>query len=352
MKKYEDDKEEKFKLHFRCHYSTSAFTCYYLMRLPPFTENLIKLQNMKFDHPNRMFMNLKETWEILERYSDNRELTPEFFNQPEILINLNCNNFGVRNSDGRRVDDLLLPDNVSNSVDFIYKHRAILESKNISCFINYWIDNVFGSNQLAKNKDSVNIFNKYSYEQETNLEKKLERYERKKKLKDKEIVQKLRDKINSILNFGQTPYKLFDDKHPRKIYNTKGINNDEFFFLSDMIFSKQKLELEKFKKGVKYFNFSQSYLYVLNGEKEIEILEKQFFKKKSKIRLKNYTYLNAFTLKKDILLPIYREKYLLVELQDTKYFIVGRYLDNSFKIYYGDTNIKEILCDSVIYNIY
>jgi hypothetical protein len=348
IKKYEDEKDEKFKVHFRCHYSTSAFTSYYLIRLSPFTQNQIKLQTMKFDNPNRMFYSIKETWEILEKYNDNRELTPEFFNQPEIFINLNCNNFGKRTSDQQRIDDVVLP--TENAVEFIYQHRSILESRSVAANLNYWIDNIYGANQLEKNKDSLNIYNKESYEQEKNLEKKVEKY--RKKYNQNEVIEKIRDQVNKILNFGQTPHVLFRHKHAKKMGTTKELINDDFINISDLLFSRQKLELKKFNKGVYYFNYSKSYLYVLNGEKEIEIFDKQFFKRKTQIRLKSYLNFNSFTFRSDVTLPIYKYKYLFVELFDAKYFIVCRYLDQTIKIYGGDSVLAEIICENVLsYNI-
>jgi hypothetical protein len=346
VKKYEDEKEEKFKVHFRCHYSTSAFISYYLIRLSPFTQNQIKLQTMKFDNPNRMFFSIKETWEILEKYSDNRELTPEFFSQPEILINLNCDNFGKRSSDGQRVDDVILPSGVENAVDFIYQHRTILESKTVSAMLNLWIDNIFGANQLEKNKDSLNIYNKESYEQEKNLEKKVEKYKKGGNNQDT-LVEKIRDQVNTILNFGQTPHALFRNKHPKKVGTTKELTNDDFINVSDLLFSRQKLELKKFNKGVSYFNYSKSYLYVLNGDKEIEIFDKQFFKRKTQIRLKPYLTFNTFNFRNDTFIPVYKYKYLFIELSDCKYFIVCRYLDQTIKIYSGDNILAEILCETV-----
>jgi hypothetical protein len=300
---------------------------------------------MKFDHPNRMFISVKETWEILEKYSDNRELIPEFFYQPEMFINLNCNNFGRRTSDSRRIDDVLIPEGTSNAVDFVYQHRLILDSKHISGNLNFWIDNIYGSYQLEKNKESLNIYNKESYEQEKNFEKKMEKY--KKTMPQEKIISKIRDQVNAILNFGQTPHMLFKQKHPKKLGTTKELINDDFFNLSDFLFSKQKLELKKFNKGVKYFNYSKSFLYVLNGDRDIEVFDKQFFKKKAQIRLKPYMNFQNFQLRKEISLPVYKYKYLLCELFDSKYFIVCRYLDQTIKIYSGESILAEIICEDV-----
>ena len=86
-----------------------------------------------------------------------------------------------------------------------------------------WIDNVFGYNQLPEEDDrpsSCNIFVKSSYEQKTNLKNKLNKYMSpnytKKKLTPSIILKTFADKINMIICLGQTPYQLFNEKHPKK----------------------------------------------------------------------------------------------------------------------------------------
>lgn len=342
--KYDDNVDEKFKLHFRCHYSNSGFVSYYLMRLSPFTDYLIKFQGNKFDLANRMFHRLRDTWEVLERCNDNRELTPEFFTQPEIFINFNCNDFGKRQD--TRVDDLDLPYNCRNVIELVSKHRTMLNGKGAQ--IQLWIDNIFGSNQLIKNKESLNIYMEHCYEQEVNLKKQLDRM-KKDLVEVQEIVATIRDKSNAILNFGQVPAKLFDDKHPdRSGYAKNTLIEDDFSLIGGIIQNLKKPEVAKFKKGTRYFGYSETLIYVLNNEREIEILEKQTFKMRHKFRIKNNMMLNTFNLKDhDYIFRVYRDKHMIVELKDCKYFLVCRYLDNSIKVYFGDNNIKEVLVDSV-----
>lgn len=346
--KYEDEEDDcangNFKLHFRCNYSTSAFVSYYLVRLNPYTNYHIKFQSGKFDLPNRMFSNIREVWEILEKHNDNRELTPEFFVLPEIFINFNCHNYGRRPDS--RVDDLILPLKCLNAIDFTYKHKLILNSRHIS--LNLWIDNVFGINQLNKNKESVNIFPMLSYEQEVNLKKELEKLSNEKNILETTSI--IKDKVQSILNFGQIPAKIFDDKHPVKSsYFKNSVIEDDFSLIGGIIQNWKNPEVAKFKRDTRYFNYSKSYLYVLNSEREIEILDRNNFKPKHKFRIKKNINLNFFKLKDhDYQFRIYRDKNMLIELQDCKYFVVCRYLDYSIKIYQNDSNIKEILTESVI----
>jgi hypothetical protein len=341
IRKYEEEKDEKFKVHFRCHYSTSAFICYYLLRLNPFTQIGIKLQTMKFDNSNRMFVNLKETCDILDKYTDNRELIPELYYQPEMFLNINCNNLGIRTSDSKRVNDVILPDKVSNFMDLIYQHRKYLECSEINTNIVYWIDNVFGATQLIKTKESLNVFNKECYESELNLSQKYQKY--KQKYGYDKAFEKIRDKINTVLNFGQTPHPLFRSRHSKKI-TTQGklFVRDDISKLSDFLAINKKY---KFPAGIIYFNYSSSYLYLLNRDKEIEVVDKQSFKRKFKITPKTTLEFNMIDMNEGI--SVYKYKYLLTDLLDAKFFIIGRYLDHTLKIYEGETLVKEILCENV-----
>jgi hypothetical protein len=373
LKKFDDEALDNFKVHFRCHYSTSAFNSFYFMRINPFTQNMIKLQSDKFEHPNRMFNSFRETWDILEKYSDNRELTPEFYFLPEVFLNLNLNNFGVR-TDNTRVDNFILPPWSESALDFINKHKSIFENKKVTDNLHQWIDLIFGYNQLIKTKESLNIYPKHTYEQEVNLEKKIEKCFKRGEEENK-IIFKIRNKISLILNFGQTPHKLLDEKHAKKEFPVKENKSDIYTFVSDLVWSKT-LILKDFNKGIRFFSSSRSFIYVLTGDREIELIDKNKFERKSKIRLKNFLNLNTFSIKDDVKsknisnlsmseinrkvsegktrqLPIYRDKYTLIELKDCKYFITCRHIDRSIKVYNTENagsseNLKEILCSSLV----
>ena len=56
-----------------------------------------QLQGGRFDHADRLFTNLPATWEnCLHSSSDVKELTPEFYHQPEFLLNSNGFNLGTQ----------------------------------------------------------------------------------------------------------------------------------------------------------------------------------------------------------------------------------------------------------------
>ena len=237
--RYSDDEDNAFKFHMGTHYSTSPFVFYYLMRQEPYNTLLIKLQNYQKENPNRMFIGLKETIEILESGNDNRELIPEFFSKIEFFLNLNCIFFGYR-SNNRLVNNVninFIKNNnksqtlISDYVHLNLENKKLLNSYLVSSNINDWIDNIFGVGQLPPKKyrkDCCNIFRKTTYEKETNLIKKIEKYENllNKKFDANTIRVKIFNKINLIISFGQTPYQVFKEQHPRRLYNSSVNIND------------------------------------------------------------------------------------------------------------------------------
>lgn len=68
--------------------STGHLLSYYLIRLDPFTQLGVELQSGKFDHPDRLFFNIANTWDsCYNSDSDLKELIPEFYFLPNFLIN-------------------------------------------------------------------------------------------------------------------------------------------------------------------------------------------------------------------------------------------------------------------------
>ena len=68
------------------------------MRIVPFMNALIKLQNKTQENPNRMFDSLLNTQIVLESSTDSRELIPEFYTSIKFMINLNCAYFGEKSN--------------------------------------------------------------------------------------------------------------------------------------------------------------------------------------------------------------------------------------------------------------
>jgi hypothetical protein len=79
------------KFHHGTHYSSAGYVLFYLVRLEPFTTHFLTLQGGHFDHADRMFFSVAQTWHnCLHGSGDVKELTPEFFYMPEFLVNHVC----------------------------------------------------------------------------------------------------------------------------------------------------------------------------------------------------------------------------------------------------------------------
>ena len=101
--------------------------------------------------------------------SDVKELLPEFFYLPDLLLNRNSLPLGTR-QDGQQVGDVLLPPWANDATDFIAKHRAALESEHVSAHLHEWIDLIFGYKQRGKAaEEAINVFFYLTYEGNVNL---------------------------------------------------------------------------------------------------------------------------------------------------------------------------------------
>ena len=101
----------------------------YLVRIEPYTNSQIKLQNNRFDDPNRQFHSFKEISDIFFVSSENRELIPEFYLMGECFLNLNYNEFGFRHRDKVLVNNIDTgSESGKNCLFFIIKHKQFLNS--------------------------------------------------------------------------------------------------------------------------------------------------------------------------------------------------------------------------------
>lgn len=185
------------KFHFGSHYSNAAGVMHYLVRLEPFTSLHIELQSgryratcifkttltsfltpplsfssspsspspslplsCRFDFADRQFFSIPSTWaNIYKSGTDQKELIPEFFYQPEFLKNINGEAIGCvsvrvvcewcgmilcpvwcigldlgKLQTGIVLNDVDLPPWASSAEDFIIKHREALVCDN-TCVI-------------------------------------------------------------------------------------------------------------------------------------------------------------------------------------------------------------------------
>lgn len=103
---WEDPEIPRF--HYGSHYSSAGSVLFYLIRLPPFSQENKQLQGGAFDHADRLFNSVKDTWTSASQgnTADVKELIPEFFYLPEFLENRFAFDFGIKQS-GERVSFIL-----------------------------------------------------------------------------------------------------------------------------------------------------------------------------------------------------------------------------------------------------
>lgn len=183
---------------YSCGFSSSLTIYLFLLRMEPFATLHIEAQSGRFDHATRLFVSIPEAYQFAcENVNDYRELPPEFYCQPQFL--LNSNHFDLGHNGRMKVDDVVLPKWASSPLDFIYKNRKALESNYVSENINSWIDLMWGCRQ----KDGCNKFQYTMYEDAWNS----------KTLNDP----MQRAEIEAMKqNCGQIPTQLFSTPHPKR----------------------------------------------------------------------------------------------------------------------------------------
>lgn len=209
------------------HYSTPAYTINYLVRAAPAA--MLRLQNGKFDTPDRLFHSISNTWVgVLSNQGDVKELIPEFYtldyssgnasgviaktsSPGEFLDNVLGLDLGAR-QDGKRVDDVELPPWADGSSElFVRRNREALESEYVSSRLHHWIDLIYGFK--SRSAEASNVF--YT---DVALPNSLDS-ERSALLSDEEINQ-----LETVyLEFGRTPERLFRHPHPPRFGDDRDI---------------------------------------------------------------------------------------------------------------------------------
>ncbi len=118
---------------FGTHYSSPGVVFNYLIRVAPFTDYCKNLQGGKFDIPDRLFASLLTAWKSASsEVSDVREMIPEFYYLPELLINLERLHFGLTQG-GEQVNHVELPPWAGTNPYFLVAQlRQMLESDQVS----------------------------------------------------------------------------------------------------------------------------------------------------------------------------------------------------------------------------
>ncbi|XP_019403973.1 PREDICTED: protein FAN isoform X1 [Crocodylus porosus] len=202
LTRYREMPEPKFM--YGSHYSSPGYVLFYLVRVAP--EYMLCLQNGKFDHADRTFNSIAETWKnCLDGATDFKELIPEFYeNDSSFLVNGLKLDLGKRQG-GKMVEDVELPPWASDPDDFLQKCQDALESQYVSEHLHEWIDLIFGYKQKGSEAIGAhNVFHPLTYEGGVDLNSIMDPNEKVALL-------------TQILEFGQTPKQLFTVPHPHRI---------------------------------------------------------------------------------------------------------------------------------------
>ncbi|NXH89227.1 NBEA protein, partial [Edolisoma coerulescens] len=218
---WEDDQTPPY--HYNTHYSTSTSTLAWLVRIEPFTTFFLNANDGKFDHPDRTFSSVARSWRNSQRdTSDVKELIPEFYYLPEMFVNSNGYNLGIR-EDEIVVNDVDLPPWAKKPEDFVRINRMALESEFVSCQLHQWIDLIFGYKQRGPEAvRALNVFHYLTYEGSVNLDSITDPVLREIPeayfIRDPHTFLLTKDFTKAmeaqIQNFGQTPSQLLIEPHP------------------------------------------------------------------------------------------------------------------------------------------
>ena len=340
---------EHFPYHYTTHYSNASFLIYYLIRINPFTDNQITLQVNKFDVPDRQFNSLDEIQKILYTTKQPREVIPEFFMSTEFFYNYNCNYFGVKNNTNFLVNDLINKGNFKTPLEYILNNEVLLESPKFKSQINFFFDNIFGVGQMG-GCDKCNTYDKYSYQEMIDLNQKIKKF-KEQNLTYEEIKNKIASKSNKIISFGQTPFKLFEDKHQAWVPE-KGNKEDEL---------KIDENFNDMKERFIYFNFAKDnngkhVFYVLvNHEKMSEVKfydnkikdDKKVIKTKKRLKLCSKLYLDKQKNKNFVSLYKYNPKFIMINY-NFSIFIFGRLKESCLCIFNKEGESISYFIESMV----
>ncbi|XP_015271110.1 PREDICTED: WD repeat and FYVE domain-containing protein 3 [Gekko japonicus] len=171
-KDWEDPNGETPAYHYGTHYSSAMIVASYLVRMEPFTQIFLRLQGGHFDLADRMFHSVREAWYSASKHNmaDVKELIPEFFYLPELLLNSNNFDLGCKQN-GTKLGDVILPPWAKGDPrEFIRVHREALECDFVSAHLHEWIDLIFGYKQQGPAAvEAVNVFHHLFYEGQVDI---------------------------------------------------------------------------------------------------------------------------------------------------------------------------------------
>ncbi|KAL3940086.1 MAG: hypothetical protein SGBAC_005296 [Bacillariaceae sp.] len=165
QQRYESMQDMEDPFLYGTHYSAAGYVLYYLVRSMP--EQMLCLQNGKFDAPDRMFHSLDHCYRcVLSNHADVKELIPEFYhpnNDFDFLINARGLQLGAMQT-GDRVNDVSLPPWAKSPRHFLKMNSKALESDICTQMLPRWVDLIFGSKSRGvAAQEAHNLFHTSSY---------------------------------------------------------------------------------------------------------------------------------------------------------------------------------------------
>ena len=354
---------------FNTHYSNNIYTSNYLIRLFPYSFIAIELQGNGFDNPNRLFYSIDETFNnISKQKSDLRELIPEFFYLPEMLVNINSINFNKR-ANGELVDDVIMPKNISNKrysninsnineygeiivEDFSVQFTDYIPKNKIENIKKSFIFLEFMKNKLENLKDWTNWINiifglNQKFSQKNQQYFRTESYIN---FKDKKYTDYLKDDcIMNSVEFGMIPLQI--------IYDNKILNNlqkrkyeyDQYNYNNNSLSHKFKKQKSKIKDLIN--SIKKSYNNEINNKEidydinnkgviiynSINSESNDYWDEQLKIYIKLY---NDYNIGK---LEIYKNNILISEIIDHNDIIIDFFYNRRLNMF-ATTSYDGFIC--------
>ena len=272
--------------YFGSHYSNPTYVTNFLTRTFPFSLVAIEIQGEKFDDPDRMFISLQKTFESASSLKDDvRELIPEFYTLPEILLNVN--NFNLAqdkvDSEGKQIviNNVELPPWSKNKIsNFVIEMRKNLENSELK--INKWVDLIFGNLQRGVGaEENHNIYMAHTYERMVKIDK----------IEDLDS----RNALMRLVETGVTPFQLFDEESRQKIDKNTFFSKNSIYSSSKDNFLEECKSLKALSmKSAKYTSINNA-LYQNNKNSTNKEIKQEVSLKISKIIYLSPNNLRIFT---------------------------------------------------------
>ena len=160
----DSDTRESLRYHYGSLYSNGAIVQNYLVRVPPFTISHIRLQNGRFDLPDRLFHSIVTTLANSGKNGDVKEAIPELYYMPQLFVNGEDFEFGCRDDNSSVSNVKLFSWAGADPRLFVLAHRAALESDWVTQNLPAWIDLIFGAKQKGpKAIEALNVYHPSVY---------------------------------------------------------------------------------------------------------------------------------------------------------------------------------------------